>query len=143
MTAVRHTGIAVADLDHVLGFWCGALGFQVERRMEEYGPDLDAVLGLDRVRVTTVKLTAPDGGRVELLQFQSHPDGPEWTGTPYSTGLTHVALTVEDIEAVCTRIDDYGYQSGPLCESSDGRVKMTYCRGPEGVLLELVEETDP
>ena len=38
MTAVRHTGIVVADLDHALSFWCGILGFRVERQMEEAGP---------------------------------------------------------------------------------------------------------
>ena len=140
MTAVRHTGIVVADLDHVLGFWCGVLGFAVERRMEEAGPDLDSVLGLDQVRVTTVKLAAPDGGLIELLRFDSHPDGTEWTGTPFSTGITHVALTVDDIEAVCARAYEYGCEPGPRFESPDGRVIMTYCRGPEGVLLEFVEE---
>ena len=140
MTAIRHTGIVVADLNHVLGFWCGVLGFQVKRQMDEAGADLDAVLGLLDVRVTTVKLEAPGGGLLELLCFHSHPDSPEWSGTPSSTGLTHVALTVDDIEAVCKRAEEYGCEPGPRFRSPDGRVIMTYCRGPEGVLLELVEE---
>ena len=140
MTAIRHTGIVVADLNHALGFWCGVLGFQVKRQMDESGADLDAVLGLLDVRVTTVKLEAPDGGLVELLRFHSHPDSPEWSGTPASTGLTHVALTVDDIEAVCERAEEYGCKPGPRYRSPDGQVIMTYCRGPEGVLLELVEE---
>ena len=140
MTAVRHTGIVVADLDHVLGFWCEVLGFRVDRRMEEFGSDLDAVLGLEGVRVTTVKLAAPNGGLIELLRFHSHPDKPKWSGTAFSTGLTHVALTVDDIEEVCARMDEYGYEPEPWHRSPDGQVKMTYCRGPEGLLVELVEE---
>ncbi len=125
---LRHTGLVVVDLDRAIEFWCGALGFEVWRRMEESGRTLDSVTGLDAVAVTTVKLIDPNGGMLELLRFHSHPDVPEWTGRLHSTGLSHVALTVDDVEAVCEKIVEFGGSHHPISVSSDGRVKMTFAR---------------
>lgn len=141
MTGIRHTGLVVADLAHALDFWCGIMGFSVVRQMEESGVHLDAMMGLKDVRVTTVKLTAPNGGMLELLRFHSHSDKQAWEGTPYSTGLTHIALTVEGLDELCERLARAGttFPAQPQM-SPDGRVRVIYARGPEGVLLELVEE---
>lgn len=140
ITHIRHTGLVVADLEAALRFWCDLLGFRVTRRMDESGPHLDAMMGLKDVRVTTVKLGAPDGNLVELLHFRSHPDRPAWTGTPHSTGFTHIALTVDDLDAACEKLGRAGVTfSAPPQRSPEGYAKVTYCRGPEGVLLELVE----
>ena len=92
ITQIRHTGLVVADLESALCFWCNLLGFSIVKRMDESGPHINAMMGLQDVRVTTVKLAAPDGNLIELLHFNSHPDKPAWTGTPYSTGFTHIAL---------------------------------------------------
>jgi catechol 2,3-dioxygenase-like lactoylglutathione lyase family enzyme len=140
ITQLRHTGLVVADLDKALHFWRDVLGFQVARQMEESGPHIDAMMGLRNVRVTTVKLTVPEGGMIELLHFHSHPDRPVWTGTPHSTGFTHVAMTVDDLVATCKKLAAAGATFfAPPQLSPDGNVRVTYCQGPEGVLLELVE----
>ena len=140
ITQIRHTGLVVADLDKALHFWRDVLGFRVMRQMEESGPHIDAMMGLSNVLVTTVKLAAPDERMIELLHFHSHPDIPAWQGTPYSTGFTHVALTVDDIAATCAKLAAEGVTFfAPPQLSPDGMVKVTYCKGPEGVLLELVE----
>jgi catechol 2,3-dioxygenase-like lactoylglutathione lyase family enzyme len=138
--AIRHTGLVVADLDRALHFWCDVLGFRVERRMDESGPHIDAMMGLKDVRVTTVKLAAPDGNLIELLYFHSHPDKPFWKGEPYSTGFTHIALTVGDLDQLVLKLSDFGVKfPAPPQLSPDGYAKVTYARGPEGILLELVE----
>lgn len=140
ITHFRHAGIVVADLERALAFWCDVLGFRVLKRMEESGPYLDAMLGLKDVKATTVKLAAPDGNLVELLHFHSHPDQPAWSGKPYSTGLTHLAFTVDDLDAECARLREAGVRFfAPPQRSPDGNVKVTYGSGPEGLLLELVE----
>lgn len=140
ITQIRHTGLVVADLEVALRFWCDLLGFTVARQMDESGPHIDAMLGLKDVRLTTSKLTAPEGGMIELLYFHSHPDHPAWMGAPYSTGFTHVAMTVKDIALLCAKLADAGVTFfAPPQRSPDGKVLVTYCRGPEGVLLELVE----
>jgi catechol 2,3-dioxygenase-like lactoylglutathione lyase family enzyme len=140
ISRIRHTGLVVADLDRALTFWRDVLGFEEVRRLEEAGPHIDAMMGLTGVQVTTVKLAARDGNLVELLKFHSHPEHPEWRGTPYSTGFTHIALEVDDVSAMCQRLAAAGVTfNAPPQRSPDGRVDVTYCRGPEGVLLELVQ----
>jgi catechol 2,3-dioxygenase-like lactoylglutathione lyase family enzyme len=140
ITQIRHTGLVVADLEGALSFWRDLMGFRVARHMEESGAHIDAMMGLKDVLLTTVKLTAPEGGMIELLHFHSHPDRPVWTGTPHSTGFTHVAMTVADLEETCEKLAAVGVIFfAPSQLSPDGLVKATYCKGPEGVLLELVE----
>ena len=64
--SVRHTGIVVQNLEEALVFWRDLLGFSVTRAMNEAGPFIDAMMGLQNTKVTTVKMSAPLGGGVEL-----------------------------------------------------------------------------
>lgn len=140
ITAIRHTGLVVANLDKALSFWCDLMGFVVSKRMEESGSHIDAMMGLKDVRLTTVKLAAPDGNLIELLHFHTHPDKPVWQGQPNSTGFTHIAMTVNDLDATFALLSSAGVKfNAPPQLSPDGYAKVTYCRGPECVLLELVE----
>ena len=140
ITAIRHAGIVVADLDRALYFWCKVLGFKVVKQMDESGPHIDAMMGLHDVFVTTAKLAAPDGNLIELLHFKSHKSQDRWEGSPYSTGLTHIALTVNNLDATVEVLSRSGVTfPAPPQYSPDGNVKVIYARGPEGVLLELVE----
>ncbi len=140
---LRHAGIVVSDLEGALSFWCDILGFSVARQMLESGPFIDALLGLDNVQVTTSKLIGPDGNMVELLKFHSHPGEPGWTGTPSTTGLTHLAFTVEDLDTLTQRLAAKGFASlAPPLISADGAAKVAYVKGPEGLLLEFVEVLD-
>ena len=78
---------------------------------------------------------------IELLHFQSHPDRPAWLGKPYSTGLTHIAMTVGNLDLAYKKLADAGVAFSALPQySPDGAVKVIYCIGLEGVLLELVEK---
>ena len=140
ITQIRHTGLVVANLEDALHFWRDLLGFKVEKQMDESGPHIDAMMGLKDVRVTTVKMMAPEGGMIELLHFKSHPDQKKWLGNPYSTGFTHIAMTVSNLDEAYKKLEVVGvvFPAQPQY-SPDGTVKVIYCKGPEGVLLELVE----
>ena len=60
--------------------------------------------------------------------------------TPHSTGLTHISLTVDDLDVTHQKLAAAGVVFfAPPQRSPDGYAKVTYGRGPEGVLLELVE----
>jgi len=141
ISSIRHTGLVVADLQKALHFWCHVLGFKLVKQMDESGPHIDAMMGLVDVRVTTAKLAAPDGNLIELLHFHSHPDQPRWNGAPYTTGFTHIAMTVESLDLLISKLkqENVIFPSEPQ-SSPDGCVKVIYAKGPEGVLLELVEE---
>lgn len=140
ITDIRHTGLVVADLERALHFWCNVLGFKVVKQIDETGPHIDAMMGMRDVRVTTAKLAAPDGNLIELLRFHSHPDLARWEGTPCSTGFTHIALTVDDLDQLVSKLAQEGVSfPAPPQLSPDGYAKVIYAQGPEGVLLELVE----
>ena len=138
--AIRHTGLVVADLERALHFWRDILGFTIIKRMDESGPHVDGVLGLSDVDLTTVKLSAPDGNLIELLRFHSHHDQATWRGSPYSTGFTHIALTVENLDEFVNKLKEFGVEfAGTPQIGPDRYAKVIYARGPEGILLELVE----
>lgn len=138
--SIRHVGLVVNNLDASLHFWCEIMGFVVVRTMEESGPHIDAMMGIQGVQVTTVKISAADGNILELLKFHSHPHTAKWEGQPYSTGLTHIALTVQDLKETLCRLETANIIiSNEPQLSSDGNVKVVYITGPEGVLIELVE----
>ncbi|MBU0587290.1 MAG: VOC family protein [Gammaproteobacteria bacterium] len=138
--AIRHAGLVVTDLNRALHFWCDVLGFKLIKRMDESGPQIDAMLNLRDVRLTTAKLAAVDGSQIELLKFHSHPDKSSWSGTPYSTGFTHIALTVRGMDEVVKHLKQHGVIfPNPPQHSVDGKVVVTYAQAFEGVLLELVE----
>lgn len=143
ISSIRHTGLVVADLERALLFWCDVLGFKVVKQMDESGVHIDLMMGLKDVKVTTAKLCAPDGNQIELLHFHSHPDQPRWHGSPYSTGLTHIAFSVDDLDELVFRLSQQGvsFPAKPQL-SPDGMVKVIYAKCPDGVLLEFVELLD-
>lgn len=137
---LRHVGLVVVDLEGALAFWCEVMGFQILRSMDEFGQDIDAMLDLEDVRLKTVKLVDSNGSLLEILKFYSHIDSLSWSGTPFSTGLTHLALTVESIDLLLEKFKKIGLDSNATPQiSKDGLVKVVYVKGPEGLLLELVE----
>ena len=142
MTAqLRHTGIVVSDLDAALHFYGELLGFETVRRAGESGAALDNVLALDGTQVTTVKMAAGNG-QIELLHFDSPARQAKRNGqlAADSLGLTHIALTVDDLDATYARLEAAGVRfNAPPQVSADGRVKLTYCRDPDGSFVELVE----
>ena len=142
ITQIRHAGITVQNLEKCLDFFVGFLGFQIEKKMEERGAYLDAMHSLKGVEVTTVKIKAPDGNLIELLKFNSHcVEGEQkWTGKIYSTGLTHLAFTVEDLEQTYKALSKKGIEfNAPPQKSPDGYAKVTFCKGPENLFIELVQ----
>jgi len=137
---IRHTGLVVNDLELAIHFWRDLLGFSIDKKMDESGPYIDAMMGLRNVEVTTVKMSAPEGGVIELLYFKSHPQKEGWSGKPYTTGFTHIALTVNNLHECYKTLSNYGVEFPATPQlSADGAVKVIYCKGPEGVLLELVQ----
>jgi catechol 2,3-dioxygenase-like lactoylglutathione lyase family enzyme len=145
ITQIRHTGITVQNLEKCLNFFVDKLGFQIVKRMDESGDYIDAMHNLSGVVVTTVKIEAHDGNIIELLKFKSHKveDDESWSGKIYSTGLTHLAFTVRDLNKTYEDLKNKGVKfNAPPQYSPDGYAKVTFCRGPEGLFLELVEVRD-
>jgi catechol 2,3-dioxygenase-like lactoylglutathione lyase family enzyme len=140
ITQFRHTGIVVTDLDVSLRFYRDLLGFTVQRCMNEAGGFIDRMLALPDVKVTTCKLASPEGVLIELLQFQSHPQSPRADRSPCEIGPTHIALSVSDLDQAYRELTAAGVVfNAPPQLSPDGYAKVTFCKDPDGSLIELVE----
>ena len=136
---IRHTGIVVGDLKASLYFYRNLLGFRVAKQMEEAGDYIDNISSLRNVKVTTVKMTLPSGQMVELLKYHSHP-AEQKTREICEVGISHIAFTVDDLDAEYERFKKEGIQfNSPPQLSPDGYAKVAFCRAPEGTLIELVE----
>jgi catechol 2,3-dioxygenase-like lactoylglutathione lyase family enzyme len=137
---MRHIGVGVRDLEKMVAFYRDYLGFEVVRRMEESGPFLDGLQALKDVKVTTVKMAPPgDTVQIEFLKFHVHASD----NAPPSVndnGVTHIALTVDDVDAIYGQLTALGlkFNAAPAV-SPDGKAKVTFGRDPEGNLLELVQ----
>ncbi len=141
VSAFRHTGIVVTDTERSLGFYRDLLGLSVVRELEESGAYLETLLTVPHARVRTIKLSI-DGTTpcLELLQFPSHPATAPASRPVYAVGPSHVAFSVSDVEAVYRRLSKAGVSfTAPPQRSPDGAVKVTCCRDPDGVMVELVE----
>ena len=136
---IRHTGIVVVDLEASLHFYRDLLGFQVAKQMKESGDYIDNISSLHNIKVTTVKMVAPDGQMIELLLYHSHPRELRLREI-CDIGITHIAFMVEDLNSECDRLKGEGVPfNAPPQLSPDGYAKVTFCRAPEGTLIELVE----
>ena len=138
--AVRHTGFVVRDLEKSAMFYC-ALGFVEDNRAIERSDFIDSVVGYQNTKLEWIKLKAPDGYMLELLQYHSHPERKKISKqSSNQLGCSHLALTVEDINSVCEKIIDIGGSIlNPPALTKDKKVKVVYCHDNEGNLLEIVE----
>lgn len=139
ITNIRHMGIVVDNLDDALSFYVDLLGFKVKNRNEESGPFIVAILGFQEASVTTVKLEAPDGNLIELLRYKS-PVGKRVQRNINDLGLSHIALTVGDLDSVCESLMEAGGQFiSPPMVNPEKTAKVVFCRDPQGNILELVQ----
>ena len=140
ITAIRHSGIVVSDLATSLPFYRDLLGLEIWWDEIEEGPFVEAVTGVPGARIHTVKLKAPNGVSIELLQYLNTPKPVPPLTHSNDVGCNHVALQVRNLGALYERAVEQGirFNTTPLV-AAGGNAKVTYCRDPEGVLVELVE----
>ena len=142
MKAIRHFGIVVNDIEKSLHFYRDLLGLQIYRDMVEEGKFIDTILGLQNVRVRTIKMSAENGNTlVELLEYQSHAGKKRENYEIFDLGASHIAFTVEDINQEYKKLKEQGilFTTEPKT-SPDGKAKVTFCFDPDGVPIELVQE---
>lgn len=140
VTAIRHTGIVVSDMKRELQFYRDLLGMTVWFDAQDDSEYVQSVTEVPSANIWMVKLKAMNGNSIELLQYLSHPQGIPEPMNSCDVGCNHIALQVEDIGAMYETLVSAGVRfHAPPTISSDGSAKVTYCRDPEGVIVELVE----
>jgi catechol 2,3-dioxygenase-like lactoylglutathione lyase family enzyme len=136
-------GIVVNDLEKTKDFWINTLGFKLHIKAKEESPYVDELLAIKDPRLTTVKLIDSNGFIIELLKFENYQVGNSWTGDLKTTGLTHIALTVDNLDELADKLKKENYQTlSEIKTSPNKKVKILFVSGPEAIMLELVQELE-
>jgi catechol 2,3-dioxygenase-like lactoylglutathione lyase family enzyme len=139
---IDHIGVVVNDLDAAKAFFVD-LGLEVQGEAELEGPLVDRVCGLKGVKTAIVGLGTPDGQTwLELTKFYSPADENGVQPSLANTlGIRHITFAVDDLEAVVAKLKERGTEFFSEIQSYEDSYKLCYVRGPEGIILELAEQT--
>jgi catechol 2,3-dioxygenase-like lactoylglutathione lyase family enzyme len=136
-------GIVVNDLEKTRDFWINTLGFKPHIEAKEESPYIDELLAIKDPRLTTVKLIDSNGFIIELLKFENYQVENSWSGDLKTTGLTHIALTVDNLEGLVDKLKKQNYALlSDIKISLNKKVKVVFVKGPEAIMLELVQELE-
>ncbi|OAN35313.1 glyoxalase [Plantibacter sp. H53] len=140
---LENVGIAVRDLEATIAFFTD-LGLTVVGRDTVSGEWADTAVGLDGNHARIAMLQTPDGhGRLELFEYL-HPDAIETEPTlPNEMGMHRVAFAVDDIDEALAIAAKHGCH--PLRGVADyqGVYKLSYVRGPSGIIVMLAQALQP
>ena len=133
---IRHTGIVVRDLNKSYNFYT-ELGFKTKSDEIESGEFLEFILGIKNCSIRIIKMVCNEQ-MIELLKYQT-PKSNDAKKLVNSIGCSNIAMTVKNIEVLYNKLSNLGvnFINPPL---SNGVVKVAFCKDPNDVYLELVEE---
>lgn len=146
MTVKRmdNVGIVVEDIDSAINFFT-ELGLNLERRMGIEGAWVDRMTGLRGQRVESALMRTPDGhSGVVVSRFHSPAIASDHRTAPVnSLGYQRIMFTVEDIDDTLTRLRKLGATLVDEVVTYEAVGRLCYIRGPEGVLIGLVQQLGP
>ncbi|MEW2305541.1 VOC family protein [Streptomyces sp. NPDC006655] len=137
---LENVGIAVRDLEAAISFFTD-LGLTVVGRDTVSGDWADTAVGLDGNHARIAMLRTPDGhGRIELFEY-IHPEAIESEPTrPHDIGMHRVAFSVDDLDAALETAARHGCRPLRGVATYEDVYKLTYVRGPSGILVMLAQE---
>jgi glyoxylase I family protein len=136
---LENVGIAVRDLEATIAFFTD-LGLTVVGRDTVSGEWTDTAVGLDGNHAKVAMLRTPDGnGHLELFEY-IHPDAIETEPTrPNDIGMHRVAFSVDDIDEALEIAARHGCRPLRAVATYRDVYKLTYVRGPSGILVMFAE----
>lgn len=140
---IDNVGIAVRDLEATIAFFTD-LGLELLGRDTVSGDWADEVIGLDGSHTQVAMLQTPDGhGRIELFEHV-HPEPIQSEPTlPHEIGMHRVAFTVEDIDHSLEIAAQHGCHPLRGVATYEDRCRLSYIRGPSGIIVMLAQELKP
>jgi catechol 2,3-dioxygenase-like lactoylglutathione lyase family enzyme len=133
--------MVVEDLPAATEFFV-QLGLELLGEGEVGGDLVDRLIGLDDVRAKVAMLRTPDGhAEIELSKFLSPPSPDGDSQAPSNApGLRHISFVVDDINASVAELRERGTDLIGGVENYNDTYLLCYVRGPEGIIVELVEK---
>jgi glyoxylase I family protein len=142
--APDHTGFTVANLDRSLSFWCDVLGFELSHRAHQTGDLAREITGVPGAEISLAVLKAP-GHKIELLEYHAPADRKRVDLRPCDVGSVHVALTVDDLDAVLDAIAASGWKAAgkpqTLRTGPNAGKRVVYVHDPDGTTIELMQRS--
>lgn len=137
---LENVGIAVRDIEEAIAFFTD-LGLALVGRDTVSGEWTDTAVGLDGNHAKIAMLQTPDGhGLLELFEY-IHPDAIESQPTrPNDIGMHRVAFSVDDLDAALAVAAKHGCFPLRGVATYEDIYKLTYVRGPSGIIVMLAEE---
>lgn len=137
---LENIGIAVRDIEATIAFFTD-LGLTVVGRDTISGDWADTAVDLDGNHAKIAVLQTPDGhGQIELFEY-IHPDAIETEPTrPNEIGMHRIAFSVDNIEDALEVAARHGCYPLRGVATYQDVYKLTYVRGPSGIIVMLAEE---
>jgi glyoxylase I family protein len=137
---LENVGIAVRDIEEAIAFFTD-LGLTVAGRDTISGDWADTAVGLDGNHAKIAILTTPDGqGQLEFFEY-IHPDAIETEPTlPNEIGMHRVAFSVDDLDEALEIAAKHGCHPLRGVANYQDVYKLTYLRGPSGILVMLAQD---
>ena len=141
--AADHTGFTVSNLERSLAFWQDVLGFELSHRAHQTGDLAREITGVPGAEISIAVLKAP-GHKIELLEYHAPPDRKHVDLRPCDVGSVHVALTVDNLDAVLSTIAASGWktegQPQTLKSGPNAGKRVIYVRDPDGTTIEFMQQ---
>jgi len=141
--AADHTGITVSNLECSLAFWRDVLGFEFSHSAHQTGERPEQITGVKGAELKLAVVKTPTGHKIELLEYLAPPDRKQVHLRPCDVGHVHVALIVDDLDAILRRIAASGWQSAGipqgLTHGPNAGKRVVYVSDPDGTTIELMQ----
>ena len=140
--AADHTGITVANLDRSLAFWRDVLGFELSHRAHHTEDLASEVTGVPGAEISLVVLKGY-GHKIELLEYLAPSDRKHVDFRPCDVGSVHIALIVDNLDAVLSGIAASGWKAAgkpqTLRTGPNTGKRVIYVRDPDGTIIEFMQ----
>jgi glyoxylase I family protein len=139
-----HTGITVSDLERSLAFWRDVLGFEFSHSAHQTGELAKEITGVEGAELRLAVVKTPGGHKIELLEYLAPPDRKQHVHLrPCDVGHVHVALTVENLDAILEKIATSSWKAAgkpqTLTAGPNAGKRVIYVRDPDGTTIEFME----
>ena len=143
IVAADHTGITVSNLERSLAFWRDVLGFEFSHSAHQKGERPEQITGVKGADLKLAVLKTPSGHKIELLEHFAPADRRCVDLRPCDVGHMHVALIIDDLEAVLQKIAASGWKAAgkpqTLTSGPNAGKRVVYVRDPDGTTIEFMQ----
>jgi catechol 2,3-dioxygenase-like lactoylglutathione lyase family enzyme len=145
--AADHTGITVSNLERSLAFWRDVLGFEFSHTAHQTGEMAREITGVAGAEIKLAVVKAPSGHKIELLEYLAPTECKRHVDLrPCDIGFVHVALIVDDLDAVLSAINESGWKAAgkpqTLQSGPNAGKRVVYVRDPDGTTIEFMQTPD-